>query len=116
MIGTATRVSDTTAFLRQAENLIPRLSHGTYRNNDSPCFRGGASSFSRSILQRERPFLMSHSVHHFAIIAMILKIQNHDTPLDSVVAPSTLAHEREGRGARTILNSQWSMFDPHRKS
>ncbi len=171
MIDTASLVSDNTIFLRQAENLVRRLTDDLYRNNHNPFFRSGVgrhirhilgfyacflaggngrvdydarqreerietdrdyaagkikdiiaalmalpdgmvkdapifvkndeikerppeSSFSRSTTQRELQFLMSHTIHHFAIIAMILKIQGFDTPTDFGVAPSTLQYEQ----------------------
>jgi len=47
---------------------------------------------SPSSLRRELHFLLSHTVHHYALIAMILA--RHDVEVDSDfgVAPSTLRH------------------------
>jgi len=55
-------------------------------------------SVSRSTIQRELQFLMSHTIHHFAIIAMILKIQGFEPPADFGVAPSTLRYEQSTFG------------------
>ncbi len=53
----------------------------------------GDTGFSRSTIQRELQFLASHTVHHFAIVAMILKIQGFEIPEEFGVAPSTLRYE-----------------------
>ena len=45
---------------------------------------------SHSTLRRELQFLVSHTVHHFALIAMILHDQGIPTPPDFGVAPSTI--------------------------
>lgn len=60
--------------------------------NDVPPENGEDAAFASSTIQRELLFLMSHTVHHFAIIAMILKLQDHSPPPGFGVAPSTLLH------------------------
>ncbi len=50
--------------------------------------------FRRSTIGRELHFLASHTVHHFAIIAILLHHQGIRLPKDFGVAPSTLAHWR----------------------
>jgi hypothetical protein len=52
------------------------------------------SLLSRSTIGRELQFLMSHTVHHYALIAIILKIQGFDCDKDFGVAPSTLKYQR----------------------
>ncbi len=46
-----------------------------------------------SSLVRELQYLASHTVHHYAIIAMILRILGHDCPEHFGVAPSTIIYE-----------------------
>ena len=46
-----------------------------------------------STLSRELVFLQSHSVHHYAIISAILKLQNIKFDSDFGIAPSTLKYE-----------------------
>ncbi len=46
-----------------------------------------------SSLARELQFLVSHTVHHFAIVAAMLKGTGRTLPADFGVAPSTLAHQ-----------------------
>ncbi len=53
-----------------------------------------ASQWSASTIGRELQFLMSHTVHHYAVIAIILKIQGFDCDQDFGVAPSTLKYQR----------------------
>lgn len=48
-----------------------------------------------SSLSRELVFLQSHTVHHYAIIAAILKLQNLDIDGDFGIAPSTLQYEHQ---------------------
>lgn len=46
--------------------------------------------FTASTPLRELRFLLSHTIHHYALIAMILKIQGFDCGAKFGVAPSTL--------------------------
>jgi hypothetical protein len=57
-----------------------------------------ASSRSQSTIRRELQFLLSHTVHHYALIAIILKIQGFDCNEDFGVAPSTLKYQRSAKG------------------
>ena len=54
-----------------------------------------------SSLERELAHLSSHTIHHFALIATILRIQGISPPEDFGVAPSTLRHERSGGAKNT---------------
>jgi hypothetical protein len=53
---------------------------------------GSADVWSRSSVQRELQFLVSHTVHHFALIKGILIGTDTAVPEDFGVAPSTLAY------------------------
>lgn len=55
---------------------------------------GDSSSHSQSTIRRELQFLLSHTVHHYALIAIILKIQGFDCDEDFGVAPSTLKYQQ----------------------
>ena len=67
--------------------------------NDDGGHRDTGDSFSPSTIGRELQFLASHTVHHFAIMAMILRLQQIEPPADFGIAPSTLRymHETEAR-------------------
>ncbi|HEX9781414.1 MAG TPA: hypothetical protein VGA56_01630 [Opitutaceae bacterium] len=55
--------------------------------------------WTRSTGRRELQFLLSHTVHHYALIAMICRM--HDQPIeqDFGVAPSTIKHRRRAVAA-----------------
>ncbi len=53
-----------------------------------------SSSRSQSTIRRELQFLLSHTVHHYALIAIILKIQGFGCREDFGVAPSTLKYQQ----------------------
>jgi uncharacterized damage-inducible protein DinB len=48
-----------------------------------------------SSLGRELAFLLSHSVHHLAVVAMMLRVLGAEPPASLGVAPSTLANWRK---------------------
>lgn len=49
---------------------------------------------TNSTLGRELQFLQGHSVHHFALMAAMLRVAGDDVDHDFGVAPSTLVHEK----------------------
>ena len=51
--------------------------------------------FSASSVGRELQFLKFHAVHHYAMIAMILRLQQVDVPADFGYAPSTLLYLKQ---------------------
>lgn len=55
----------------------------------------GDALFCFSTLDRELQFLKFHAVHHYAMIAMILRIQGFEPPEDFGFAPSTLEYLKE---------------------
>ena len=57
--------------------------------------------WSGSTVRRELDFLLSHTVHHYALIAMSLRLRGLPVPAELGVAPSTLEHwRRQGRCVR----------------
>jgi len=50
--------------------------------------------WSRSTIGRELQHLSNHTLHHYALIAMILRSRNVEVVEDFGVAPSTLAYRR----------------------
>jgi uncharacterized damage-inducible protein DinB len=59
---------------------------------DSSLPDGDPTAFSRSSLQRELQSLVSHTIHHYALIAVLLRRQGFEPDPAFGVAPSTLAH------------------------
>lgn len=56
---------------------------------------GGAEAWCASTVGRELRYLLSHTIHHYAILAMHLRRIGADPGPEFGVAPSTLAHWRE---------------------
>lgn len=55
----------------------------------------GESAWTPSTVGRELTQLLSHTIHHFALIALILKLEGVDCGSEFGVAPSTLAYWKE---------------------
>jgi hypothetical protein len=55
----------------------------------------GVSPWCSSSITRELQYLASHTVHHYALIALIYKLQGGKPPEDFGVAPSTLLYEAD---------------------
>jgi len=53
------------------------------------------SDWSISSLKRELQFLLSHTIHHYALIALALRSQGFDPGVEFGVAPSTLMQWRK---------------------
>jgi len=56
---------------------------------------GFVESWTHSSVARELQFLLSHTVHHFAVVAILLRLQGIEPCSSFGVAPSTLAHWRQ---------------------
>jgi uncharacterized damage-inducible protein DinB len=53
----------------------------------------GEPDWSGSTVKRELQFLVSHTVHHYALIKEVLRQSGFETGEEFGVAPSTLAHQ-----------------------
>lgn len=53
-----------------------------------------AEPWSQSTVRRELQYLQAHTVHHYALIAFILRLQGQEPSASFGVAPSTLRHRR----------------------
>jgi uncharacterized damage-inducible protein DinB len=60
---------------------------------------GPGDGFLMSSVARELQALTSHTIHHYALIAMMLRAAGHEAPAEFGVAPSTLRYwaARAGR-------------------
>lgn len=69
---------------------------------DTAAAEGSGLIWSRSSVARELQFLLSHTVHHYALISMTLRNAGVELGDDFGVAPSTLEYRRAGQavGAR----------------
>lgn len=61
---------------------------------DSSPAHDTAAAWSATTVRRELQFLVSHTVHHYALIAMILRLHGFEPHPDFGVAPSTLKHRQ----------------------
>lgn len=80
------KISDEPEFLKKE---IQVRSNEGIGEEDSP--------LSTSTIRREFQFLISHTVHHYALIGLILKTMGFTTSPDFGVAPSTLKYEQQKR-------------------
>lgn len=70
------------------------------REESEPVAEGGPRWLDSSV-GRELQFLLGHTVHHHAIIALLVAQQGMDLPASFGVAPSTQRHERRQAGGRS---------------
>jgi hypothetical protein len=66
--------------------------------SEEPSARPGPLDWCGSTVGRELQFLVSHTIHHYAMIAAVLRLLGHDVRRvfpGFGVAPSTLSHWRE---------------------
>lgn len=88
--------------IERMSTIIVRLEALATQNLDRSIFvkmndadgKNRSPQWSQSTVGRELQFLLSHTVHHYALIAVILKIQGFDCHPDFGVAPSTLQYQR----------------------
>lgn len=82
--------------LRRIEEGFARIELGSgdhplsVRMEDAPEL--AAERWGKSSTRRELQFLLSHTIHHYALIAVNCRILGLDTPEGFGVAPSTLRH------------------------
>ncbi|MEM1178874.1 MAG: DinB family protein [Acidobacteriota bacterium] len=72
--------------------------HRTLRVRCDAAAWDSLDAWTRSTLGRELQFLLSHTVHHYALIAMTLRGQGVEPGEGFGVAPSTLEHFSDARG------------------
>jgi uncharacterized damage-inducible protein DinB len=65
---------------------------------DTAAWEQGKNLWTRSTAARELQFLLSHTVHHYALIALILRGHGHDPGAEFGVAPSTLEYRKTTAG------------------
>lgn len=65
---------------------------------------GESSRWCNSTIERELQFLLSHTVHHYALVALALRLQGFEPGEEFGVAPSTLKFwRREEEEAACVL-------------
>ena len=51
--------------------------------------------WSQSTVHRELQFILSHTIHHYALISVICQLWGYAVPEGFGVAPSTLKHQQK---------------------
>jgi hypothetical protein len=95
--------SDRAYCLERIDGLIRRLNGSPKLAWDRPLWvrwaqpagEGSRDVLTASTASRELQFLSSHTVHHYALIAIALELQGFRAGEEFGVAPSTLRHRRE---------------------
>ncbi len=64
---------------------------------------GGAGTETATTAARELVYCLAHAHHHFALIAVIARLNGVRLPADFGLAPSTLAHRAETAAATISL-------------
>lgn len=76
------------ASLRRALAALPYARDLLVRRESDP-----EGAWAPSSMARELDFLMSHTVHHYAIVAILCRLQGIAPEPDFGIAPSTLRHQ-----------------------
>ena len=58
------------------------------------CAETAAGGCAPTSVVRELEFLLSHTIHHYALVAIMCRLLGHETEPGFGVAPSTLRHEQ----------------------
>ena len=93
--------TDPAEALREMELLLGKLENLDGIDLEMPvrikldCGSEPSEPWSRSTGRRELQFLLSHTVHHYALIAMICRMRGFDPEEAFGVAPSTLKHRQQ---------------------
>ncbi len=90
---------DRAAAAAKIESIIRRLGELRTASGEQPLLvklegeqARETSAWSRSSISRELQFLLSHTVHHYALMALLLRVQGVELPKAFGVAPSTLKY------------------------
>jgi uncharacterized damage-inducible protein DinB len=89
------KINDTMAALNKWMATVDGTEKGLSVKNDEGENQRETDPFSLSTVGRELQFLKFHAVHHFAIIAIILRIQGYEPPKDFGLAASTLQYLKQ---------------------
>lgn len=84
--------TDPSVALSRLENLTSSLAMLDISPTPLKILDSGCETPACSSLGRELQYLVSHTVHHFAIIAIIARHFDASVPEDFGIAPSTLKH------------------------
>ena len=89
------KINNTMAALNKLVTAVDDGENSVPVKNDESEQGAQKDPFSLSTIERELQFLKFHAVHHFAIIAMILRIQGFEPPENFGFAASTLEYLKQ---------------------
>jgi uncharacterized damage-inducible protein DinB len=78
------------AIAQQLEELADTLTNGTIHY----CVETTEGIATATSVLRELEFLLSHTVHHYALVAVMARVQGYEPEATFGVAPSTLKYQR----------------------
>ncbi len=85
--------------LARLEVTITQLQRLPWSDQPSPLWaRQDSRHWGHTSLERELQFLLSHTVHHYALMALMLRVQGFAPAAEFGVAPSTLAYREAEAG------------------
>ncbi len=73
---------------------VPRDDKPLLVKMDSDKEAESAAPWSPSSVKRELQYLLAHTIHHYALIAVLLRLHGHEPDSDFGVAPSTLNYRK----------------------
>ncbi len=73
---------------------VPRDDKPLLVKMDSDKEAESAAPWSPSSVKRELQYLLAHTIHHYALIAVLLRLHGHEPDADFGVAPSTLKYRK----------------------
>lgn len=82
------------AEIQQTIDVLTHLEDGAVRVHSEVSPSDKVVVEVHSTIKRELLFVTSHAVHHFALIALLLRLQGVVVPDSFGVAPATLTHQR----------------------
>jgi uncharacterized damage-inducible protein DinB len=83
------------AHIAQVSQQLHQLSARALRLQIEGCHPNASVTTAATSTERELIFVLSHTVHHFAIVGIYLRVLGVNAPADFGVAPSTLSFRQQ---------------------
>jgi uncharacterized damage-inducible protein DinB len=93
------------AHIAQVSQQLYQLKARALRLQIEACNTHAQTTTAASSTERELMFVMSHTVHHFAIVGIYLRVLGVNAPADFGVAPSTLSFREQSKLAPSLAQA-----------
>lgn len=93
------------AHVAQVSEQLNQLSERPLSLQIEDCHADARITLAATSTERELMFVLSHTVHHFAIVGIYLRVLGVNAPADFGVAPSTLRFQEQKTNAVPALTS-----------